>query len=88
MNTDQNISNEIALIKFIVENIVTELDKISIETTTDERGVLITLRVAKDDMGKVIGRNGQTANALRVLLNVVASKQQNNINLKIEEPLE
>ena len=49
-------------------------------------GVLLTLKVAKDDMGKIIGKSGQTAKALRTLLRIVGSKNDARVNLKIVEP--
>jgi hypothetical protein len=49
-------------------------------------GVLITLDVAGEDMGKIIGRDGATAKALRTLLRVVGMKNNARVNLKINEP--
>jgi len=49
-------------------------------------GVLITLKVDPADMGKIIGRDGQTAKAIRSLLRVVGIKNNARVNLKIEEP--
>jgi predicted RNA-binding protein YlqC (UPF0109 family) len=51
-------------------------------------GVLISLQVAKSDMGKIIGKNGQTAKALRTLLRVIGSKNNARVNLRILEPKE
>jgi len=50
-------------------------------------GVLMALDVHPDDMGKVIGRSGNTAKAIRILLRVVGMKNNARINLKINEPL-
>jgi hypothetical protein len=52
----------------------------------DEMGVLITLDVDGGDMGKIIGRDGATAKALRTLLRVVGMKNNARVNLKINEP--
>ena len=49
-------------------------------------GVLLTLEVDKEDMGQIIGKSGQTAKALRVLLRVLGSKNNARVNLKIVEP--
>jgi hypothetical protein len=49
-------------------------------------GVLMTLDVNKDDMGKIIGREGNTAKAIRTLLRVVGMKNNSRVNLKINEP--
>ena len=49
-------------------------------------GVLLPLSVNKDDMGKIIGRSGQTAKAIRTILRIVGMKNDARVNLKIEEP--
>lgn len=61
-------------------------DDIKIKRTVDELGVLMTLDVNPDDMGKVIGRSGNTAKAIRVLLRVIGMKNNARINLRINEP--
>ncbi len=73
-------------IEYFVKQVVTNPDQVVVERTVDEMGVLITLRVAKEDMGKVIGKSGQTAKALRILLRVIGSKHNARVNLKIIEP--
>lgn len=61
-------------------------DQVKIDTRSDDMGVLLTVSLAQEDMGKVIGRAGQTAKAIRTLLRVVGMKYQARINLKINEP--
>ena len=56
------------------------------ERKIDERGVLITLSIHPEDMGYVIGRQGQTARAIRTLLKIVGAKNSARVNLKINEP--
>ena len=73
-------------VEFIVKQIVENPDDVAVERTVDEMGVLITLKVHKDDMGKIIGKNGQTAKSLRILLRVIGSKNNARVNLKIVEP--
>lgn len=75
-------------VEYIVKQIVEKPDEVVVERTVDEMGVLITLKVAKDDMGKIIGKSGQTAKAIRVLLRVIGSKNNSRVNLKIVEPEE
>ncbi len=53
------------LLEFIARELVDEPDAVRVEEVEDARGVLLTLRVAPDDMGKVIGRGGRTARAIR-----------------------
>ncbi|MEK7610195.1 MAG: KH domain-containing protein [Patescibacteria group bacterium] len=59
---------------------------IRIERKLDEMGVLLTLDVNPADMGKIIGRQGNTAKAIRTLLRVVGMKNNARVNLKINEP--
>jgi predicted RNA-binding protein YlqC (UPF0109 family) len=66
--------------------IVGHPDDVRTERTIDERGVLITLHINQEDMGYVIGRQGQTARALRTLLKIVGAKNNARVNLKIFEP--
>src|ERR1700733_11404188 len=57
-----------------------------ITRSVDEMGVLMTLTVNPADMGKIIGRSGNTAKAIRILLRVVGMKNNARVNLKINEP--
>ena len=66
--------------------LVDNQDKVKVERRVDEMGVLITLDVDQSDMGKIIGRDGATAKALRTLLRVVGMKNNARVNLKINEP--
>lgn len=73
-------------VEFVVRAIVDNPDAVSTVRTVDEMGVLITLSVDQNDLGQVIGRQGQTAKAIRTLLRVVGAKNQARVNLKINEP--
>ena len=73
-------------LEYVVKALVDNPQDVKINRTLDEMGVLLTLTVNKDDMGKVIGRSGNTANAIRILLRVVGMKNNSRINLKINEP--
>ncbi|MCC6643890.1 KH domain-containing protein [Candidatus Peregrinibacteria bacterium] len=77
---------DLQFVEYVVKQIVDNPDKVSVERTVDEMGVLITLKVAKEDMGKVIGKSGQTAKSIRILLRVIGSKNNARVNLKIVEP--
>ena len=55
--------------------------------TVDERGVLLTLDVSANDIGYVIGRQGQTAQSIRTLLRIIGAKNNARVNLKINEPV-
>ena len=56
------------LLDYLVRELVDDPDAVRVEQVDDDRGVLLTLRVAQDDMGKVIGRGGRTARALRIVM--------------------
>ncbi len=73
-------------IEYVVKSIVSIPDAVKTERQIDEMGVLITLHIDPKDMGYVIGRQGQTARALRTLLKIVGAKNNARINLKIHEP--
>ena len=71
---------------YVVKALVDYPQDVKINRNIDEMGVLLTLTVNKDDMGKVIGRSGATAKAIRTILRVVGMKHDARVNLKIEEP--
>lgn len=73
-------------IEYVVKALVDNPEAVETQRTVDEMGVLITLKVDPQDLGQVIGRNGQTAKSLRTLLRVVGAKRQARVNLKIYEP--
>jgi len=73
-------------IEYVVKSIVNHPEDVKTERTVDERGVLITLHINQEDMGYVIGRQGQTARALRILLKIVGAKENARVNLKVYEP--
>lgn len=71
---------------FVVTSLVDNPSAVKSVRAVDEMGVLLTLKIDPADMGKVIGRNGNTAKAIRTLLRVVGMKNHARVNLKIEEP--
>ena len=75
-----------AFLDFIIKGLVDHTEAVKIVRTVDEMGVLLSLDVHPEDMGKVIGRSGNTAKAIRILLRVVGMKNNARVNLKINEP--
>lgn len=73
-------------VEYVVKALVDRPEDVSSDRTVDEMGVLITLKVNPQDLGQVIGRQGQTAKAIRTLLRVVGAKNHARVNLKIYEP--
>ncbi len=78
--------NDLQFLEYVVKMIVNHPDDVAVERKVDEMGVLLTLKANKEDMGQIIGKEGQTAKALRVLLRVLGSKNNARVNLKIVEP--
>lgn len=73
-------------LEYVIKALVDEPDKVHVDRKVDEMGVLLTLKVSAPDMGKIIGRSGNTAKSIRSLLRVVGMKNNARVNLKIEEP--
>lgn len=71
---------------YVIKALVDHPEEVKIQRTVDEMGVLMTLTVNSEDMGKIIGRTGNTAKAIRTLLRVVGMKNNARVNLKINEP--
>ena len=78
--------DDVQFLEYVVKALVSHPEDVKIKRTVDEMGVLMTLDVHPDDMGKIIGRAGNTAKAVRILLRVVGMKNNARINLKINEP--
>jgi predicted RNA-binding protein YlqC (UPF0109 family) len=73
-------------LEYVVKGLVDNPNAVKVVRTVDEMGVLLTLDVDAADMGKIIGRSGNTAKAIRTLLRVVGMKNNSRVNLKINEP--
>jgi len=86
MSGDQSTGPDKDFVEYVVKSIVGEPDKVIVTRTVDSMGVLLTLQVSKEDMGKVIGKSGQTAKSVRILLRVIGAKSNLRINMKIIEP--
>jgi len=84
MSAEQEQDQE--FVEYLVKALVDHPDDVKTERTVDEMGVLITLHLNPEDMGQVIGRQGQTAKSIRTLLRVVGAKRKSRVNLKIHEP--
>ena len=70
----------------IIAGIVTKPDQIEIERSTDEQGVLFVVKVAPDERGKVIGKKGAIAQAIRTLLRAAGYKEDSRCSMKIDAP--
>ncbi len=71
------------LLEYIIKSIVAEPDAVKITEENSDEGLLFKLEVAADDKGRVIGRQGRVAQALRTLLRVKAAKEDTRVRLEI-----
>lgn len=86
-----NSSIDQQFIEFVVKSLVNNPDAVSVERTIDEKGVLLELTVDPEDLGRVIGKRGATAQSLRTLLRALGTKNDARYNLKIvdnSEPMQ
>jgi hypothetical protein len=70
-------------VEFVVKSLVSKPDEVKVERRIDEKGVLLELTVDPEDLGRVIGKRGATAQSLRTLLRALGTKNDARYNLKI-----
>jgi len=70
-------------VEYVVKSLVSRPDDVTVERSIDEKGVLLVLSVHPEDLGRVIGRRGTTAQSLRTLLRALGTKNDARYNLKI-----
>jgi predicted RNA-binding protein YlqC (UPF0109 family) len=80
-------TNDVQFLEYLIKSMVDHPGDVRINRTIDELGVLLTLDVNPDDMRQIIGREGNTAKAIRTLLRIVGMKAGERVNLKINEPM-
>ena len=73
------------LVVFIAQALVDKPDEVEVKLIEGERTTVIELRVAETDLGKVIGRQGRTARAMRIIVNAAAAKLKKRVVLEILE---
>ena len=71
------------LVEYIAKSIVNEPDSVQVTEEEDEQGIILKLQVADDDKGRVIGKQGRVAQAMRTLLQVTAARQGTRATLQI-----
>ncbi len=74
------------LIEYIARSLVDDPTQVEVELLRRGSSFEFRLHVAKEDMGRVIGKNGRVANAMRVLLNVAAAREGKQASLDVEDP--
>ena len=73
------------ILKTIIENLVDEKDKVEISRVDDEKGVLLKVKVSDEDMGKVIGKQGRIAKAIRTVIKAITAKEHKKVGILFEE---
>ena len=87
--TDTTSASEVpglSFLRYVLEALVEDPKELIIESQIDELGVLLTVQVSDRDMGKLIGKGGQTIKALRTLLRIIGGNAKQRVNLKVLEP--
>ena len=87
--SDTNPSTDLpgySFLSYVLEALVDDKDQLRIDQTEDDLGVLLTVSVSEPDMGKLIGKGGQTIKALRTLLRIIGGNANKRVNLKVLEP--
>ncbi|MFC1961267.1 KH domain-containing protein [Chloroflexota bacterium] len=71
------------LVEYVAKSLVDDPSQVTVNEIESGNTIILELHVAPEDMGRVIGRNGRVANAMRTLLRVVSAKQGKRVNLEI-----
>ncbi len=70
------------ILELIIKNLVDDESKVSIEEKTNDKSVVYEVKVAKEDMGKVIGKQGKMAKSIRSLIKAIAIKEHKRVNIE------
>jgi predicted RNA-binding protein YlqC (UPF0109 family) len=73
------------LVQYLARSLVNNPDAVEVDETTSDDGSLLKLKVAKEDLGRIIGKQGRTAKSIRTLLNAAASRSNRRVVLEIVE---
>jgi predicted RNA-binding protein YlqC (UPF0109 family) len=73
------------LVQYLARSLVNNPDVVEVDETTNNDGSLLKLKVAKEDLGRIIGKQGRTAKSIRTLLNAAASRSNRRVVLEIVE---
>lgn len=73
------------LVEYIAKNLVEKPEKVTVKEVAGDKSVIIELTVDRDDLGRIIGKKGRTARAMRTILNAAAMKQNKRATLEIVE---
>lgn len=73
------------ILKTIIENLVDNKKAVKVSRVDDEKGVLLKVKVANEDMGKIIGKQGRIAKAIRTVMKAITSKENQKVGIIFEE---
>lgn len=73
-------------VRYILEQFCEDKDAIVLEQKKDDLGLLITIQIAESDMGRLIGKQGQTISSIRTLTRVIGARGNERVNIKVLEP--
>ena len=79
-----SVESMVALVEYITKNLVDEPNEVKLGTKEDEEAITIELSVAKDDMGKVIGKQGRIAKAIRTIMRAGAARENLKVAVEID----
>jgi len=80
------IKNAADFVRYVLEQLCEHKDQINVDANKDDLGILVTVTVADADMGKLIGKQGQTITSLRTLVRIIGARDGERVNLKVLEP--
>ena len=75
------------LVRYLAKSLVSNPDAVEIKETDNDGGSVIELKVAKEDLGRIIGKQGRTAKSIRTLVNAAASRNNRRVVLEIVEDI-
>lgn len=78
----------VEFVRYVLSQICEDRSAIEVISADDDRGTLVTISVAESDMGKLIGKDGQTIDAIRLLVRSLGARENVKINLKVVDPQE
>ena len=84
----ENATGMKELLTYIVQNLVDHPDQVRVQKTEGPEGVILELNVAEEDMGKVIGKQGRIAKAIRSVVKAATPKDSAHVFVEIQRPLE
>lgn len=84
--SDSSTIPGLEFLQYVLGSLVEDHDQLVIESQRDDLGILLTVKVSERDMGKLIGKSGQTIKALRTLLRIIGGNSKERVNLKVLEP--